>query len=625
MRATVRLHGSIGPAATTIAAIAQEAGVTRLTVYRHFPEEEALFAACSAHWLSGMRLPDPDAWAAIPGARPRLRAGLTDLYRFYREGEPMLTLVRRDSHALPPAQRESLAARDARYRTVLLAPFADRGTSAHHRSALIAHAAEFGTWRSLCHDHGLSEADAVEAMVSLVSRAAGPRCRELPGAPRAPRPDRATLEGGRSARYGELVGADRQAARRRVHRGVRTGHFVLSVPDTDSYADSKVVQVIGRRWDEPRVVKAARGNRGSRVFLVDDMAMQANIEGSLKQNVPCLFQEYLPSSRGRDPRVVVVDGKAVAAERPRRAWAATPKGRNSPAVPPTPWAAAWPGSTCPSPRTGISWSVRSTRAPSGPTSCRTSRRPSSTPAAPGCGTDPPWAGAPAPRPQDEQPRQDSHPMPKALPLHGHLVRLEPMTHAHAPGLLRASTEDRSTYDHTYVPADADAVDRYVERARLDAEAHLAVTYTIIRDHDGSVAGTSRLRDLEYWHAGVWPPRPGHVNPDAIPNAGQIGSTWLAPWAQRTGINTETKYLLLSLAFDQWDVHRISLHTGVRNTRSRTAIERLGAVHEGTRRAHFLAADGGVRDSALYSITRHDWPRVREQLTRRLTTAHSPTS
>ncbi|MGE7387819.1 GNAT family N-acetyltransferase [Streptomyces sp. NPDC004126] len=208
-------------------------------------------------------------------------------------------------------------------------------------------------------------------------------------------------------------------------------------------------------------------------------------------------------------------------------------------------------------------------------------------------------------------------MPDALPLHGRLVRLEPMAPAHAEGLLAAATEDRATFGYTYVPADAAAVERYIERARLDGEAHLAVTYTIVRAQDGRVAGTSRLRDLEHWHAGVWPPRPGRANPDTIPDAGAIGSTWLAPWAQRTGINTETKYLLLSMAFDQWNVHRISLHADARNTRSRTAIERLGAAFEGIRRAHFLAADGGIRDSALYSITRDDWSHVREQLTKTL--------
>src|SRR4029077_13480877 len=78
-----------------ISALADQAGVTRLTVYRHFPDDLALFAACSAHWASGQELPDPQAWNRIADPAQRLRAGLSDLYRFYRAAEPMLTNVRR--------------------------------------------------------------------------------------------------------------------------------------------------------------------------------------------------------------------------------------------------------------------------------------------------------------------------------------------------------------------------------------------------------------------------------------------------------------------------------------------------------------------------------------------------
>src|SRR6516164_1220390 len=88
---TVELHGSVGPAATTIAAIADRAGVTRLTVYRHFPDEAALFGACSAHWISRQQLPDPAAWSQIDSPAARLRAGLADLYRFFRADAGMLT------------------------------------------------------------------------------------------------------------------------------------------------------------------------------------------------------------------------------------------------------------------------------------------------------------------------------------------------------------------------------------------------------------------------------------------------------------------------------------------------------------------------------------------------------
>jgi AcrR family transcriptional regulator len=75
---------TIGPAATTISALADEAGVTRLTVYRHFPDDLTLFAACSAHWASGQELPDPQTWSQVDDPSQRLHAGLSDIYRFYR-------------------------------------------------------------------------------------------------------------------------------------------------------------------------------------------------------------------------------------------------------------------------------------------------------------------------------------------------------------------------------------------------------------------------------------------------------------------------------------------------------------------------------------------------------------
>jgi AcrR family transcriptional regulator len=171
VEAAAHLHGTVGPAATTIAGIAREAGVTRLTVYRHFPDEEAIFEACSAHWMSGQVPPNPAAWAEIADPVERLRAGLADLYRFYREGEPMLTRVYRDKAALPAGRRTAIDARDGHIRDLLRAPFA---TDSHRLGAVLAHAASFWTWRSLCFAHGLSEAEAVEAMVALAVATAPP-------------------------------------------------------------------------------------------------------------------------------------------------------------------------------------------------------------------------------------------------------------------------------------------------------------------------------------------------------------------------------------------------------------------------------------------------------------------
>ena len=166
--AAVRLHGTIGPAATTISALAEEAGVTRLTVYRHFPDDAALFAACSRHWASGQVLPSPEAWSQLDDPAQRLRAGLSDLYRFYADAEPMLTNIRRDRGAVPPEQQTRTEATDAGYRDTLLRPFGRRGRRRERLRAVLGHAVSFWTWRSLCLDNGLTNNEAVEVMTALV-------------------------------------------------------------------------------------------------------------------------------------------------------------------------------------------------------------------------------------------------------------------------------------------------------------------------------------------------------------------------------------------------------------------------------------------------------------------------
>ena len=170
--AAVRLHGTIGPAATTISALAEEAGVTRLTVYRHFPDDSALFSACSQHWASGQVLPDPRAWRQLSDPAERLQAGLSDLYRFYREAEPMLTNVRRDRAAVPAELQGRNEATDAGYRDTLLQAFALRGTRRKHLRATLGHAVAFWTWRSLCLDNGLTNPEAVRTMTAFVVAAA---------------------------------------------------------------------------------------------------------------------------------------------------------------------------------------------------------------------------------------------------------------------------------------------------------------------------------------------------------------------------------------------------------------------------------------------------------------------
>jgi AcrR family transcriptional regulator len=168
VEAAVALHASAGLATTTIAAIADRARVTRLTVYRHFPDQAALFDACSAQWMSQQQPPDPGAWSQIGDPAARLRAGLADLYRFYRAGAGMLANVYRDFTTLPEAHQRLLRHQSNINRDVLAAPFGGIARQRRRLRAVIGHATSFWTWRSLCVEQGLSDQDAVEAMTGMV-------------------------------------------------------------------------------------------------------------------------------------------------------------------------------------------------------------------------------------------------------------------------------------------------------------------------------------------------------------------------------------------------------------------------------------------------------------------------
>jgi AcrR family transcriptional regulator len=165
--ATVELHGTVGPANTTVSAIAEVAGVTRVTVYRHFPDEDSLFAACSSHWAAQQRAPDLASWRATPGPEDRAMAALTDLYRFFHEAEPMLTLTTRDREALPDFVRQRNQRTTEAQIDALLAAWPARQRT-RRRRALARHAMAFATWHSLCVDGALRQSDAVAAMTRLV-------------------------------------------------------------------------------------------------------------------------------------------------------------------------------------------------------------------------------------------------------------------------------------------------------------------------------------------------------------------------------------------------------------------------------------------------------------------------
>jgi AcrR family transcriptional regulator len=169
---TVALHEERGPARTPISAVAERAGVRRSTVYRHFPDEEALFAACSSHWRAANPPPDPGAWAAIEDPAERTEAALRELYAFYGRTERMYTSLLRDEPVVPIVHR--LLGDFYRYlraiQDVLMAGRGLRGRAARRTRAAIGHALAFPTWRSLTREQGLDDADAVALMCALVER-----------------------------------------------------------------------------------------------------------------------------------------------------------------------------------------------------------------------------------------------------------------------------------------------------------------------------------------------------------------------------------------------------------------------------------------------------------------------
>ncbi len=212
-------------------------------------------------------------------------------------------------------------------------------------------------------------------------------------------------------------------------------------------------------------------------------------------------------------------------------------------------------------------------------------------------------------------------MPESVFLLGRTVRLEPLAERHIEALAAASAEDRSSYAFTPVPHGVEATARYVADALAAQQAGRALPFATVRAADGLVVGSTRFVDLDYWQGPViWPPAPrGPVGDpvSAIPDATEIGATWLSSRAQGTGINTEAKLLMLRHAFETWGVRRVSMRADARNTRSRAAIERLGAVLEGVHRAHTRGLDGLVRGTAFYSILDEEWPEARAQLERRV--------
>jgi RimJ/RimL family protein N-acetyltransferase len=194
-------------------------------------------------------------------------------------------------------------------------------------------------------------------------------------------------------------------------------------------------------------------------------------------------------------------------------------------------------------------------------------------------------------------------------LRGRFVHLTPMSMDDIDGLVAAATEDRATYGYTAVPSGTEAMREAVAELLVSATRGDDVPFTTRDASDDRIVGATRFLTIRsYFGRGV---------PDAV----EIGGTWLAASAQRTRLNTEAKLLMLAHAFDTWGVVRADLKTDARNARSRAAIERIGGRLDGIVRnwqpSLVPGEEGLPRDSALYSIVPEEWPGVRTALEARL--------
>jgi N-acetyltransferase len=206
-------------------------------------------------------------------------------------------------------------------------------------------------------------------------------------------------------------------------------------------------------------------------------------------------------------------------------------------------------------------------------------------------------------------------LPGVPVLHGSLVRLEPLAASHGEDLAAAVEEDRGGYGFTHVPR-AWEVAEYLATLLELAEGGQLAPFAQIRQADGRAVGVTAYWDPRFW--------PGRSALYAELYAVEIGWTWLAASAQRTGINAEAKLLLLEYAFETLGVVRVDFKTDARNERSRRALERMGAHCEGVlrhwSRSHAPGEEGLLRDSAMFSVIASEWPATKATLGRRLARA-----
>ncbi|WP_139488735.1 GNAT family N-acetyltransferase [Brevibacillus dissolubilis] len=181
-------------------------------------------------------------------------------------------------------------------------------------------------------------------------------------------------------------------------------------------------------------------------------------------------------------------------------------------------------------------------------------------------------------------------------LEGKLVRLEPLSEAHAAGILEAAQVE-SIWDYmTFIIRDADDVQQYIQNAFAAQEKGTDLVFSIFDKESGKLVGGTRFMAISSKDGGL-----------------EIGTTWLNPSVQKTGINTECKYLLLQYCFEVLGCLRVQLKTDGRNLNSQRAIARIGAQKEGVLRKHMVVRDGFVRDTVMFSVIDTEWPQVKTNL------------
>jgi RimJ/RimL family protein N-acetyltransferase len=184
---------------------------------------------------------------------------------------------------------------------------------------------------------------------------------------------------------------------------------------------------------------------------------------------------------------------------------------------------------------------------------------------------------------------------------GRLVRVEPLSAEHEAGLIEAAGDPEM---FTWMPVDMassrDALHEWLMSTLAAAREGSAVPFAIVGADSGRVLGSTRFLELRFEHLRA-----------------EIGWTWLTRSAWSTGVNVETKLLLLEHAFERVGLRRVEFKTDARNERSRGALLALGSTFEGILRKHMVVRNGGARDSAYYSVIDDEWPAVKAHLHQRL--------